>query len=197
MDRELRQAERNARGTLNPRLLRAKMRSGQITWERVKLAAQLGNPTAQTLFPDEPLVNWADWTERKNLLKEAEKELGKPKIVEFAADVAERTLHIFEAKHPEDLIPREAIVAARAWAKCPCEKHRNEARAAAAAAAAYAAYADAYAAAYADAADAAASAAADAAASAAAASARKVEFEWQKQRLSIYLLNVNIKAKYD
>jgi len=209
MDRELRQAERTGN---KASLLRARMRSGQITWERVKLAAQLGNPTALTLFPDEPPTNWEKLKERKQTLKKAEKELGKPRIVEFTADMAERVLQIFEAQHPEDKRPREAIATARTWAKCPCKKHKKEARSAAAAAnaaaasssyayyaassaadvayaaadaayyAADAAYYAAYAAAAVAAADAAAYAA-DAAVADAAYAALKAEFEWQKQRL--------------
>jgi len=167
----------------------------------IKLAAQLGDKISLSKFPEVNQCDWENWKERKNLLREAEKELGKPKIVEFTADIAERTLHIFEAKYPGDLRPREAIAAARAWAKCPCEKHKKETKKAkaaadaahAAAAHAAAAHAAPYAAAAAHAAHAAYAAhaahtdAADAAAYVVV--ARKAEFEWQKEQLISILLN--------
>lgn len=49
-------------------------------------------------------------------LRALPKEL-KPKIFEMKADFAERVLHLFENEHPEDKRPREAIEAARAYAR--------------------------------------------------------------------------------
>ena len=60
-------------------------------------------------------------------------DLDRPRLVTFAADCAERVLPIFEARYPEDLRPRKAIEAARAWVACPAPET-------------YAAYAAAYAA---------------------------------------------------
>lgn len=67
----------------------------------------------------------------------------------LACDFAQHVLHIFEAKYPEDLRPRHAIIASRKYAhgQCSLEElslaRRAAAAAYAAAAAAYAAYADA------------------------------------------------------
>jgi hypothetical protein len=72
------------------------------------------------------------------------------RIGKVAADLAERVLHIYEAKYPGDLRPRKAIEAARSGDKNAYAAYAD---------AAYAAYADAYAA-YADAAYAAYAAAA-------------------------------------
>ena len=113
------------------------------------------------------------------------------KWVEWAVLCAERVLPNYEAKHPDDTRPREAINAARRWAANPTVKNRKAARAAYAAAyaadaAAYATYAADAAAYTADAADAADAAAytADAAAYAAAdAAAYAVERQWQAFRL--------------
>ena len=106
--------------------------------------------------------------------------------VAFAADCAERVLHVFEEKYPDDKRPRLAIAAARD-PNMSLEDKRNASHAAAAAAtwaaaaAAYASHATAattWAAAYAaDAAWAAANAAADAVAAAAA------ERDWQVEHL--------------
>ena len=90
----------------------------------------------------------------------------------FAADCAERVLPIYEKEYPEDQRPRQAIEAARAFA-------RGEISAAARAAAGTAAW---------DAARAAAGDAARAAAGAAARdAARAAEKEWQKERVREYL----------
>jgi hypothetical protein len=121
--------------------------------------------------------------------------LDKPRLVTFAADCAERVLPKLEAHYPDDMRPRRAIEAARAWVTCPSPEMQQAARAAAYAAS-YTAYAAAYAAAAAAAAAAAyaayAAAAADAASDAAAyaayaasdaASAADAERSWQADRL--------------
>jgi len=56
-------------------------------------------------------------------------------MVRFAADCAARVLPAFEKKYPKDDRPRNAIQAARKWARNPSEKNASYA-----AAAAYAAY---------------------------------------------------------
>ncbi len=118
-------------------------------------------------------------------LKDCDKEIRL-----FAADCAGHVLKHFEKKHPNDKRPREAIKAARKFAKGEISRSdlRNAAAYAYAAAAAYAAYA-AYAAAYAaadDAAYAAYAAADDAADDAAYAAARTKEKEYQKRIFKKY-----------
>jgi hypothetical protein len=100
----------------------------------------------------------------------------------FTADCAERMLPIYEKAYPGDKRPRDAIRAARAYAKHPTPRNQqrmNAARAAARAAAWAAAWDAAGAAAWAAAWDAAGGAARDAAGGAARA--------WQGQRLLHYL----------
>jgi hypothetical protein len=73
-------------------------------------------------------------------------------VVEMACRFAESVLDLFEKDYPNDKKPREAIMAARAWIKNPCQETRDAAAHAAANAAAtyadaaYAAYAATYAA---------------------------------------------------
>jgi hypothetical protein len=66
-------------------------------------------------------------------------------VVEMACRFAESVLDVFEKEYPDDKRPREAIMAARAWIKNPCQETRDAAAYAADAAdaadAAYAAYA--------------------------------------------------------
>ena len=96
-------------------------------------------------------LNWADKTKRL-----------------FAADCAERVLHLFEEKYPEDKRPRKAIRASSDFAYGKISKEELKVLCAAALNAADAAYAAYAAAAY------------------AAAYARKEEKAWQKQRLIEY-----------
>jgi len=109
--------------------------------------------------------DWLIWLLRKSC------KITKPQAVIVAIKCAERVLHVYEKKHPDDNRPRKAIEAALKYYESPTEENRKAADAYAADAAtdatdaAYAAAyattsAAAYAAAYA--ADAAAYAAADA-----------------------------------
>jgi hypothetical protein len=128
--------------------------------------------------------DWLIWLLRKS------KAIDEPQAVLIACERAERVLAIYEKKNPKDLRPRQAIEAAREWAKNPTQENSTKCSAYAAAYAAtytYAyAYADAdaaYAAAYA-ATYAAAYAYADAAADAAAyAAAKNAEMKWQADKI--------------
>jgi hypothetical protein len=110
----------------------------------------------------------------------------------FAADCAERVLPIWEEKHPTDMRPREAIEAARKYARGEIDSAARDAAGAAARAAAAcdaaraAAWDAAWAAAWAAAWDA-ADAAARAAWAAAWHASRDAECTWQTARLMEYL----------
>ncbi len=109
----------------------------------------------------------------------------------FAADCAEHVLHVFEQQHPDDLRPRNAIAAARAFAHGGIDSAAwaaaGDAAWAAAGDAAWAATrAAARAAAGAAAWDATRAAAWDAAGDAAGAEARNAEAKWQTARLLDY-----------
>ena len=197
-DATTRRLERSA--PADPKLLVLALRRGDLCRDRVHLAARLGNPRALALYPDADPVNWSTCSaERRLAIKEAASLLGKTLPARVAADWAGRALPAWEAEHSDDDRPRKAIEAARAWAKCPCEKHLQAAGAAYAAAeaaadevairslaaaaayaanAAYAAYAAADAAAY----------AANAAYSDAYSAYATAEQEWQRLRLAAYLL---------
>ena len=80
---------------------------------------------------------WANWL--------ISRVLSKIDGVKYAVFAAEKVLHIFEKKHPEDSRPRAAIEAAKNFIKNPNKENANAANAAYAtanaASAAYAAYA--------------------------------------------------------
>jgi len=123
----------------------------------------------------------------------------------FAVECAERVLHLYEAKYPDNSHPREALAVARRYAngtatadelRAAYRAARSAAADAYAAAAAYAAYAAAYAAyaaAYAAYADAYAAAADAYAAAADAYAYADAEREWQDARL-MALLNGEVSA---
>lgn len=129
MDRELRGAERSGDPVA---LLRARLRAGELTEAHVALAARLGHTAARGIVSDETLVDWADAYQRRQAIEASRELLGDTLPVRVAADWAERALPAWEnsglgGNHPHNKRPREAIAAAKAWAACPCEKHRLEA----------------------------------------------------------------------
>lgn len=101
--------------------------------------------------------DWLIWLLRKT------NTITKIQAVLLACECAEHVLIFFEAKHPNDKRPRQAILAAREWAKNPTEENRLICKTAADSAAAFAA--------------------AYAAADAAAYSARATEGKWQVDKI--------------
>ena len=111
--------------------LRQRIRSGELDERRVQLAAWLGyEPALQAAEPvgPEDVPSWAaDWSPAHRVLRWGGA-LTHVEIVTLACDFAERV--------PQEDAGRAAIAAARAWASCPCEEHRQAAKAAEAAASA-------------------------------------------------------------
>ena len=64
-------------------------------------------------------TSWANWV--------ITKVFDKTQCVKYAIFAAEQVLHIFEDKYPEDLRPRKAIEAAKAYLENPCEATRKAA----------------------------------------------------------------------
>lgn len=116
MDHELRDADRA--GDPLPSL-RARLRSGALAREQVELAARLGHGGAQALFPQAEAIDWADLRARQQAIEAAAAWVGEDLAARVAADWAERSLATWEARHPGDQRPREAVIAARAWAHSP------------------------------------------------------------------------------
>ena len=75
----------------------------------------------------EKRYNWIWWTMRHTL--------NKTQSVKVAIYAAESVIDIFEKEYPDDKRPREAIEAAKAWLKNPCEQTAADAADAADAAA--------------------------------------------------------------
>ena len=125
--------------------LRQRIRAGELDERRVQLAAWLGyEPALQAAEPVGPEAPaWAaDWSPARRVLRWGGV-LTHVEIVTLSCDFAERL--------PQEDAGRAAIAAARAWAACPCEEHRQAAKAAAEAAWAAAASGAAWAAAVAEA----------------------------------------------
>lgn len=115
-------------------LLRSKLETGELTEAHVELAASLGHAAALMLFPNVDQYDWAGEHHREAAVEAACDLLGDTLPARVAADWAERALPVWEAHFPGDMTARDAIAAARAWAICPCERHRQTVGAAATAA---------------------------------------------------------------
>lgn len=77
-------------------------------------------------------IDWGDRDGPEEAIDEAATLLGDHTLsARVAADWAERVLPVFEGQYPKDARPRDAIAAARAWIACPCEDHRQLAKASA------------------------------------------------------------------
>jgi hypothetical protein len=119
-DLALRRAERE-HDVVN--VLAARIRCAEISPDRVAYAAALGHPAA--LLIAEPAELPAEPRERS---ARGARLLGHVETVRWACDLAERAVdHAWTTFDPR---PADAIAAARRWADCPCEEHRQDAEAA-------------------------------------------------------------------
>ena len=125
MDKDLREAERSGDAV---RLLRERLRAGELTQAHVELAASLGHEATREVCPDVELRDWSlpEW--KHGTAAEASRLLSKQLLVRVAADWAERVLPVWEDEYPDEPAPSKAIAAARAWADCPCSKHQYRAK---------------------------------------------------------------------
>ncbi len=110
-------------------------RAGEVGGSAVLLAASLGHEEALTLYPETSLVDWSNWGERKDAIKESGVDARL-----LACDYAERVLHVFEEEHPGDDRPREAIRVTRAFVAGEASYAAYAAASSAASASAAAAY---------------------------------------------------------
>ena len=127
MDKALREAERSGDAV---RLLRERLRAGELTQKRLELAASLGHAAARELCPEVESVNWLSvhWAEFRGRQPAKTRRMAGELVstahdllrdrtlpVRVASDWAEHVFHHFEAARPEDDRPRKAIDRARAW----------------------------------------------------------------------------------
>jgi hypothetical protein len=105
-------------------VLRERVRAGELTPAQIELAARLGHVDARALLPEAEDFPWSDRELVRSAIRDSAALLGTDTLpARVAADWAERVLPDFEAAFTHDARPREAIVAARAWAACPCLQH--------------------------------------------------------------------------
>ena len=123
-DSKLRELERRWRETGSVEdeaaYLRERVRVGDLTQERLELAAYCGHEgarraVAQAPYPPKDPVEFALTLPGRNRLL----------LVLAAICSASLALTEFEARHPSDNRPRAAILAARAWLLCPCSSHAH------------------------------------------------------------------------
>lgn len=110
--------------------LRERVRIGDLTQDKLELAAYLGHQAARRYLGEqapqapEKLENFVGHL----------KSWGKETLVRSIVAAALTCLHLWEKQLPEDHRPQLAINAAIAWILCPCENHEKAARTAAEAA---------------------------------------------------------------
>lgn len=104
------------------KLLQERVRMGDLTQERLRLASYCGHPASLAALnmigptsPDslETLEEWFRGLEAWGIESHLRGSLAVTKLV----------LPYFERSTPEDLRPRQAIQSAIDWIACPCEEH--------------------------------------------------------------------------
>lgn len=101
------------------RLLVARLRAGELTPERLRLASFCGHLAAsKALGKKEPtprdIYDWSDAVLAR---------WGKEARVRATLAIARAVLPRWEARCGDDPAPRRALEAAECWLACPCEKH--------------------------------------------------------------------------
>ena len=129
MDKDLREAERSGDAV---RLLRERVRAGELTQERVELAASLGHAAALELCPEvDRAIDRGEGgrvarTQWIDFLSQSQGLLSTHKWVRTIVDWVSRPA--VSSKFGDESAPANAIAAARRWIDCPCEAcaHRAE-----------------------------------------------------------------------
>ncbi len=127
-DEKLRELERRFKETGSVEdeavWLKERVRVGDLTQERLELAAALGAVSA-ALAMDEPRQ---EPPEDRAALMSILRESGDGALARGAIAVARAVLPAWISAWPEDDRPVKAIEAAEAWLDCPCDKHAEESR---------------------------------------------------------------------
>ena len=107
------------------RLLRARVRAGDLPIERLRLAAYLGHAPSREALGEEalPPADLQAWI--RGLAAHPDSVLAG---VRAAVVAAERVLPLWEAERPNDDRPRLLIAATVAWIRHPCFDHARAAR---------------------------------------------------------------------
>lgn len=126
-DQRLRALERKYResGTVEDEAayLRERVRVGDLTLERLELAAYCGHEGARRAAQsrEQPA------TRARDILSAMEIH-GREAVVCLAAAAARVALEEFESRYPRDARPRAAVQAADEYVHCPCDDHHLKAR---------------------------------------------------------------------
>lgn len=105
--------------------LRERVRAGELDGARLDATAALGHPASRLAVGRAPAEQAASLGELRLPLQA----VGPVALGRAAVVAAELVLPLWETTHAHDPRPRLAIQAARAWTRCPCTPHLQEARA--------------------------------------------------------------------
>lgn len=130
-DERLRRIEREAQSgdiDAQARLLRERVRVGELNLERVRLAAHCGHSVAGLALGERALTvpspatgeEFFSWTGTLALW-------GAEALVRAAIAAARCVLPIFEDQYPLNTSIRRAVIHCENWLACPCEKHTRAA----------------------------------------------------------------------
>lgn len=127
-DERLRELERRWRETRaaddEAAYLAERVRVGDLTSERLSLAAYVGHPAAAKAIGDGPSDTLLDPIE----LVEGLERWGRAVTVRACVAAATSILRWWERDHPTDGSVARTLEAVRAWTDCPCSSHADAAR---------------------------------------------------------------------
>lgn len=130
MDEALRGAEREARGSEDAqqqlRLLTGRLRAGQLSSERLGLAAFFGHVGARELLGHGALDDGARLDPQAWI--DAARPAGQPGLVVTCLGAGDAALARWKAWFPQDQAALRAWLAVEAWIDCPCAPHLEDAR---------------------------------------------------------------------
>ena len=109
-----------------------RLRRGNLTEERVRLAAYLGDPSARLLLgdraPELPAIRARAGLElNQRRWVTGLRAYGKEWLVRAAAAIAHTRLEAWSQWDDTDERPRRALAAAEAWVLCQCDAHARDA----------------------------------------------------------------------
>jgi hypothetical protein len=121
--RDLERAAKKGDPIARLRLLQERLRRGQVSWRQITIAAGLRDPEALILNPAPLPLDWNNPSVASYAIEQVARESGERRwrrvVTDFACDVAERSIWVYEARYPDDRSLRTVIEASRRAVRPP------------------------------------------------------------------------------